>query len=249
MENNTMQLNEHQTNVIIEYCLKEYPKEAVIAITKDDAIPLENLHKDPNNYFKVDEHIVCHELDTIALVHSHIIDLNNPRPEFRGVYVDPRVPSKMDMMSQVAMDIPFGIVSCDGNEVSGVLWFPDLDAPLLGRQYISNVYDCFSLLRSYYWQNYNIVIPENPREYAFWRESPNEVLDKYSKFCFKETNDELKEGDVLVLCIMGNYTSHLGIYIGGGKFIHHMTDQLSKEEYLVKWEKQIVKKLRYKGKL
>ena len=80
-----MQLNEHQTNVIIEYCLKEYPKEAVIAITKDDAIPLENLHKDPNNYFKVDEHIVCHELDTIALVHSHIIDLNNPRPEFRGL--------------------------------------------------------------------------------------------------------------------------------------------------------------------
>ena len=54
--------------------------------------------------------------------------------------------------SQEATNKAFGIVHCDGTNVSDILWF-GCDTPipeLLSRSYVSNVTDCYTLARDYY---------------------------------------------------------------------------------------------------
>lgn len=245
-----MQLNEQQLEFIREETIKQWPKEAVFAIVGEEVVSLLNTHPEPETRFRVDEFEVVHKLKADALVHSHTIQYDKPRPEFLGEYVDHRVPSKSDMVAQMNLGIPFGINATDGKEYSEILWFPDLDADLIGRTYIANVYDCYEILRSWFWQTHGILIKPNPREYAFWTESPNEVLDKYTNFDFVEVfGDELRIGDVFVLRVIGNYTSHVAIYIGDDQILHHLPNQLSKPDSFPKWRNRIVKKLRHRDLL
>ena len=46
-----------------------------------------------------------------------------------------------------------------------VLWFGDhlLNEPLIGRQFIPNVMDCYELMRTYVHQTHNRQLPAVPR--------------------------------------------------------------------------------------
>lgn len=199
------------------------------------------------NFFSIDE-VAFEKLNAIALIHSHTYKLKEIPEEFLGYRVDFRMPSAMDMQAQMLLDIEFGILSCDGREVSDILWYPDLDAPLLGQEYISGVHDCYSIMRRYYWQNYNVVIDDIPRDFLWFEQQPNKYAEDYGKVGWYEIPmSDLEAGDMLIIRI-GHYESHGGLYIGDGKFIHHLTDQLSRTEDISKWLKRITKVTRHKDK-
>ena len=232
-----IKLTEKQINKIKELAIKHYPNEMVVGVKNKKLIELVNTHSDPTNYFSVD---TDEEFD--ALIHSHIIDLS----ETQEYYLDRRVPSKMDMITQDQLEIPFGILATDGKEATDILWFPDLERPLLGRTYISNITDCYEMVRSYYYQTYGITLMAIPREWDFWEQEPNMVLDKYKEAGFKEVLiDDMEVGDLVVLRLPMDYINHLGVYIGDDKLIHHLHDRLSIEDSVPRWRSRIVKVLHY----
>lgn len=242
-----MKLTASQLKTINKHVLSEYPKEAVFALTsKKKLVILKNINPDPENFFSVDE-MELDQLDPIALIHSHTYQLSRLPPEFLGP-VDFRMPSKMDMQAQMLLDIEFGIVSCDGQEVSEILWYPDLDAPMLGQQYISGVHDCYSIIRRYYWQTYGVKLDENPRDYLWHESEPNKYVNDYKKFGWYDVGlNEMEPGDMLIIRI-GHYESHSGLYLSEGKFMHHLTAQYSRTEDVTKWLKRITRVVRHKDK-
>ena len=243
-----MILNDAQLAVIREHTLSVYPNEAVVAITEDGAIPMDNTHPEPRDNFKVDTRDF-YRLKGIALVHSHPVILGKPRAEFAGIYADVRIPSKMDMQSQMAMNIPFGIVSCDGLEVSPILWFPDIDSAIIEKPYISGVYDCFRVIRAYYWQNYKIFLKDIPRNYKWWEDDPDMFTHNFKDYGFNEVSEpELQAGDVLLIRISGEHESHSGVYIGNDQFVHHLSDQMSKIDNYSRWRKRVTRILRHRDK-
>ena len=244
-----MNLTEHQLQIIHKETLRCYPNEAVIAITKTGAIPLKNVHKEPRHYFSVSSKDF-YKHKPIALVHSHTIVLNEPNTRFGiGEYVDPRTPSKGDMQSQINMDMPFGIVATDGENVSPILWFPDLDSPVEGHDYLYGVYDCWRVIRAYYWQNYKIFLEDYARDYDWWREEPNLYIDKiYSRGFYDIEESELEVGDMIILRWFGSAESHSAIYIGNNQIIHHMNNRLSTIDNYTKWRRKMTRFLRHKDK-
>lgn len=243
-----MNLTEHQLQIIHKETLRCYPNEAVICITKDDAIPLDNIHEDPRHYFQV-ESKSFYKNKGIALVHSHPTILGEVNPRFGPEYVDARVPSSGDMRSQINMNVPFGIITTDGTEVSPILWFPDLDSPLEGHEYLHGVYDCWRLVRAYYWQNYNILLEDYARDYDWWKTNPNLYVEQiYSRGFYDIDEDQLEVGDILIIRLFGTAESHSAVYLGNNQMIHHMNNRLPSVDNFAKWRRKITRILRHKDK-
>lgn len=243
-----MKLNDKQVDIINRHTLEVYPQEAVIAITARSAYPLKNIHPDPNNHFKVDARSF-YKHKPIALVHSHSVNAyNESQLTPTGYYVDPRTPSKHDMITQTNMDIPFGIVSTDGKEVTKPFWFPQLDSDLLGQDYISGIHDCYSLCRKYYKQNYGIILPEYPRSYDWWNEEPDAFINFFKKYGFYEIQQhELEVGDGIIIKL-GKYEGHSAIYSAPDKIMHHINNKLSGEDSFHRWKNTMTRYLRHKDK-
>lgn len=243
-----MKLNAKQIDVINQHTLAVYPEEAVIAITKRSAYPLKNIHPDPVNHFKVSAR-EFYKHKPVALVHSHPVDLKQPpRVTNTGHYVDPRTPSKGDMQTQTNMGIPFGIVSTDGVEVAAPFWFPQLDSDMYGQDYVSGIHDCYSLVRKYYKQNYNIILPEYHRSYDWWNEDPEAFITFFKDFGFYEIQEhELEVGDGIIIR-MGKYEGHSAIYSAPDEILHHINNRLSGVASYQKWRPSMTRFMRHKDK-
>jgi len=241
-----MKLNQKQIDVINSHTLAVFPQEAVIAITPRSAHPLKNIHSDPENHFKVDAR-EFYKLGAVALVHSHpVITGKNTRIDINGTYIDPRTPSKNDMISQINMDVPFGIVSTDGKEVTAPIWFPDLESDLIGQHYLGGVYDCFRVVRAYYWQKHGLLIADQPRDYDWWNEDPSMYITHYHNRGFHEIQEsELREGDGMIIRL-GRHEGHAAIYVGDNKILHHMNNKLSGYDSYDKWRRNMTRFLRHK---
>lgn len=243
-----MKLTRKQINIINAETIKQYPKEAVIAITKGNAYPLDNIHSDPENHFRVDS-VSFFKLNPIALVHSHPVKFGeNPSPDI-FMYYDPRTPSSADMSMQEQLNIPFGIISYDSETITDVLWFPDLDKELIGRDYVHGVWDCYSIIRAYYWQNYKVLLKDYPRSYDWWENGGSLYTDNVEGSGFYEIKEQdLEEGDMIYMSITGGVESHGAIYTGDSKIIHHLAARLSCEDSYTRWRRKMTRFFRHKDK-
>jgi cell wall-associated NlpC family hydrolase len=57
--------------------------------------------------------------------------------------------------------------------------------------------------------------------------------------------NDLQVGDVLMMSIMSNKINHAALYLGGNEIIHHQINRFSCSDRLDKWERFIVKVVRY----
>lgn len=114
--------------------------------------------------------------------------------------------------------------------------------PLLGRPYIMGTLDCIELVRDYYEQNLNIVLPEGIQstveEHRYvenYAMSPynnqfnaNVLLDYFKTMGFYPVS-QLKKNDVLIFNNKGIVPAcHCAIYIGGGKIMTQYINSPSK---------------------
>ncbi|MFM2303505.1 MAG: Synechococcus phage [Cyanobacteriota bacterium] len=169
-----------------------------------------------------------------AIFHSH----TNGNPKFSAADVD------LCHRTQK----PLVLYDVHRNEFSAI--DPSGKTPLIGRDFVYGIYDCFSLVRDYYAQNCGIKLPDYPRssDDCVWEKAEWDWIDReYAKVGFREVK-EPKIGDVIAMSVGGIAPgiNHLAIYLGDDKFLHQRIGRKSNiEVWGHPWVDYTIKFLRY----
>ena len=238
--NNVGEMNAH--------FLARHPEEGCGIVVNEQFIPIENIAEEPELDFRMrkgDYFYHDQKSGVQAVVHSHIITT--------GVQgFDKRAPSMADMAGQKAGNVPWGIVTTDGEHVSTPLWFGlKVPAPIEGRIYVHNVYDCLTLIGDYLKLEFDIRVPSFPRPMNWDGYNKNMIVENIENAGFtvlpRETKyDELHKGDVVLFKIQSNYVNHCGVIADDGMFWHQLQGRITKKDHLGRWEKQIAMYTRHK---
>jgi len=216
---------------IKKHALQEYPRESCGAILEGGYYPCTNIAQRPKGDFEISskEWAFVMGLTPKAFVHSHPVD--------KGIRWEPGVgydcPSEVDMMGQLNSGLPWGIVLTDGSKVAPAFWWGNfsLNVPLVGRPFRHGAMDCYSLIRSWYWQNKKVFLPEFPRGDMWWDKTPEKNMYNSgfpeAGFVSYET-DNPSVGDVFIMQVKSDVDNHGGVYTGSGVVLHHLPRQLSR---------------------
>jgi hypothetical protein len=222
-----------------EHFNKCWPNEGVGYVKNGEFFPLENIADDPLRTFHVDSSFLLNEPD--VLLHSHC----------RGVEVetsDPHSPSYEDLLGQINTGIEWGICVTDGVICEDPIYWgnPKNRPPLLGREFIYNAQDCFTLVQDYFFQERGVALPNLPRTPHWNEEGENYIARLHESWGFVQVPlAEALPGDVLVYQVLSQVPNHLGIYLGNNEVLSHWTRRVSCIESMGKWASHIVMCVRY----
>ena len=197
-------------------CIKG--RERYIACKNVSTVPKDQFIIEPSDWAKAEE-----LGDVLAVVHSHPI----LSPE----------PSGADKTACEATNLPWYI--CNPQTEAWVRLDPSgWKAPLIGRQYVYGVHDCWSLVRDYYLEK-GIFLrdwerPVNPEDFR--------LNPKFEK-CYIETgfrdllpDENLEDGDSILFAINSSGLNHMGVFLGDGQMIlHHIEGRLSSRDFYGEW--------------
>lgn len=197
-------LNAKIKRAIIKHAADQYPLEACGLIIDDAFIPCKNVHENPAEHFEIDplDFLQCSKMGEVrAVVHSHPDGTTAASPMDRA------------FMSQHV--IPWVIT--DGTDFA-VYKPEDQAAPLLGREYVHGVQDCYTIVRDYYRRELGIELGDYERNDRWWEDKNGAslYLDNFKREGFYQV-DEIQKHDV-ILCRVGRteHVNHAVIFIGEG---------------------------------
>lgn len=218
---------------IEEHFRKEYPREGcgVIAIVKGEKtwFPCTNIAESDKDF------IISHKeyleirkkYDILAIVHNHVDQSNEP--------------SIQDINSCNALGIPYHIYSYPDMELNIVE--PEKSFyPLIGREYVFGVKDCFEAARDWLGQEGIYIPPREPFEEGFYEKHLNYFTEEYIvNWNHKKVEGPPQKNDVLIFQINSELANHCGVYVGNEIFYHHATNRLSCRENLYPfWIKYLI---------
>ena len=213
----------------LKHAKEQDPRESVGVLIvikgKEQYYPCNNLSTysqqcfilDPEDYVKAD---ALGEIT--AIVHSHP--------------VTPPSPSQADKVSCEQSGLKWHIVN-PKTEMWGYCEPTGYKPPLIGRQWVWGVTDCWSLVRDYYKEQHNIQLldyqrPTTPQDFL-----DNPLFEQYAERTgFRELNkdEKLQKGDVLLMSILHPTLNHVAIFLGDD-ILHHLADRLSTREPYNEW--------------
>ena len=213
----------------LKHAKEQDPRESVGVLIvikgKEQYYPCNNLSTysqqcfilDPEDYVKAD---ALGEIT--AIVHSHP--------------VTPPSPSQADKVSCEQSGLKWHIVY-PKTEMWGYCEPTGYKPPLIGRQWVWGVTDCWSLVRDYYKEQHNIQLldyerPTTPQDFL-----DNPLFEQYAERTgFRQLNkdEKLQKGDVLLMSILHPTLNHVAIFLGD-EILHHLADRLSTREPYNEW--------------
>ncbi|WP_414446863.1 C40 family peptidase [Burkholderia sp. 22PA0099] len=226
-------MNEITKAAIAAHAIAAYPHECVGLVVQvggaEQYMPCTNSATEPTEQFMLsaEEFARCEDAgEVVALVHSH--------PGARAQ------PSAADRAVCEASEIARWVIVSVGVQEDGSIAVDDwcefgptgFIAPLVGRQFVHGVHDCFSIIRDWYRIERGVVIPDFERRDDWWNDGSTSLyVDNYRTAGFVAVGVDavLELGDVMLMQIRSKngVPNHAGIYIGGGHFLHHMHGRLS----------------------
>tara|TARA_R100000234_G_scaffold53559_1_gene32174 strand:- start:362 stop:1063 length:702 start_codon:yes stop_codon:yes gene_type:complete len=172
---------------------------------------------DPEDYVKADN-----RGEIIAVIHSHPIT--------------PPSPSQADKVSCEQSGLVWHIVN-PKTEEWGYCEPTGYKPPLLGRQWVWAVTDCWTLVRDWYKEEKNIELQDYERPITpveFYSNPRLETLLPARGFRLLKSHEALINGDVLAMSIFNKQLNHVAIFLNG-EVLHHLTDRLSCREPYSAW--------------
>ena len=120
-----------------------------------------------------------------------------------------------------------------------------------GHKYEQGIVDCYSLVRDFYKERYQIEITNYARP-KDWAKDDNLdfFTDKFQTEGFIDTGNsphKVRFGDVLMMRIVGSeVVNHVAIYVGRQKILHHLEGRLSEVvDYSDRWRYRVVNVVRH----
>mgnify|MGYP000555970737 CR=1 FL=1 len=213
-----------------------------------------NVAKDPFNYFLISNKEISEKSKLgkiIAYYHSHLIGSE---------------PSADDIFVLNKLNLPCIIYDLNSKSFNQINPNPDLRLDLIGRPFLPGYLDCSELVRDYYLERKNIILPklDHPIKYMSWEQiledwdNLQEMNDENYNFLenyfisngFEETDGKpLKDGDI-ILCKAKEIKApvHCMIYVYKDQVLHHPSQRRSiLETYSNFYKRLSVKFIRHKG--
>lgn len=223
---------------ILAHAASEVPREACGLLVATNIGPkyfrCRNTHPKPTDNFAMDRYDQADAEDAgeiLALVHSH--------PSL------PPNPSQADKVEAEKWGLPWFIV----NPLTGEMakYEPNgYVAPLVGREFVHGILDCFTLIRDFYSQELGITLPDFEREDDWWHKGQNLYTDHYAEAGFVVTHDDPRRGDVILMQLRSDRPNHGAVFLGDETILHHLPGRLSRRDpYCGYWHNITTHVLRY----
>lgn len=239
-----MKLSQEALDAFSRHAVSVWPAECCGIISNDKYIPMQNIAEDVFKTFKMDPVELAKLNGSIhAILHTHPYDSANP-PKHPAQW-----PSTADMKCWMTNNCPWGIAACDGEGVSQLVWLDEEHPePLIGREFIHGINDCYSLVRDWFRMNYDVVIPNYPRGMEWWEDGKDLYSENFAKAGFTEVDKkDVRIGDCVLIKVMSPVINHAGVITGDNELLHHVFHRLSGRDRLDKWQYKIEKFVRYTG--
>jgi proteasome lid subunit RPN8/RPN11 len=135
------------------------------------------------------------------------------------------------------------LVACERNGLPWHIYSPHVDAwteikptnykaPLIGREWVWGVTDCWTLARDWYLEEWDLKLRD-------WQRPPSlEQFNEQPLFdgCWADTGfvevgvETLQRGDLLLMAVGTGGLSHCGVYLDDQLMLHHLTGRLSSRD-------------------
>lgn len=219
------------------HAVASYPQECVGYIDSAGLyVPMVNIAPDPKRHAMASPKVIgplLHAGQVRAFCHSH--------PD------GPDCPSAQDMATQQEMEVPFILLSTNGQACTHAFaWGDQLadERDIVGRGFLHGVDDCYAMIRAWFLRERGITLPDYPRDWEWWLRDQDLYQRFFAEAGFHEIDrSEVVPGDCWLAAVRSPVPNHAGIYLDGGLALHHPSSglpndpqRLSKRESLARWQ-------------